>query len=309
MKRLRKEFEFDYGHSPSGSLKLFRDAKAFSAALLIANRLQQEGLRFRALSADDIAAREPALVPIGHELVGGIHYPDDESGDAWRFCIGMTQIANDRGVKFVFGGNVTSIHVNSHAVRSIQVGDQSLSAAEFVVAAAAYSAPLLRSVGIELPTQPAKGYSVTFHSFEPDRVPTAALVDDAMHSAIVALDGKVRVAGTAEFSGFDLTMDPARVRSLVRVATQILPRAGLNAHDAQGWCGLRSMAPDGVPIIGMTSLPNLWISCGHGHLGWTTAAASARLLADLITKFDPEIDPAPYAFSGFRADASSLAGR
>src|SRR5690606_2513042 len=109
------------------------------------------------------------------------------------------------------------------------------------------------------------------------------------------MQGAIRVAGTAEFAGFDVTLRRARIDNLLRLLHAMLPDADLDLASARPWCGLRPMSADGVPIIGSTPVENLWVSTGHGPLGWTQAAGSAQLLADVMTGCMPAMNPAPYS--------------
>jgi len=113
----------------------------------------------------------------------------------------------------------------------------------------------------------------------------------------------LRVAGTAEFAGYDLALRPELVANLLTLLRRVLPRARLDPAAAKPWCGLRPMSADGVPIIGPTPLANLFVNTGHGHLGWTMAAGSGKLLADLLSSVRPALDPAPYAMARFTASA------
>jgi D-amino-acid dehydrogenase len=148
--------------------------------------------------------------------------------------------------------------------------------------------------------RPAKGYSVTFDAPIGTSVLKVPIVDDDMHAALVSLGNCIRVTGTAEFAGFDLTLRPERVRNVASLAQRILPRAGLDLTTARPWCGLRPMSADGVPIIGRTPIENLWVSTGHGPLGWTMAAGSGQILSELMSGDAPSLDPAPYALTRFR---------
>jgi D-amino-acid dehydrogenase len=116
---------------------------------------------------------------------------------------------------------------------------------------------------------------------------------------VVPVGEALRVAGTAEFAGFDLSLRTERIRSLTNLVQKILPRAGLDPVTARPWCGLRPMSADGVPVIGHTPFDNLWVNSGHGHLGWTMAAGSGQLLAELLSKETPSLDPKPYSPARF----------
>jgi D-amino-acid dehydrogenase len=168
-----------------------------------------------------------------------------------------------------------------------------------VIAGGSYSTMLLEPLGIQLPVRPAKGYSVTFELPSSEQSLRIPVVDDVLHAVVVPLEGAIRVAGTAEFAAYDLTLRRQRIENLLKLLGQILPQSRFDPAAATPWCGLRPMSVDGVPIIGPTALPNLFLNTGHGHLGWTMAAGSGRLLADMITGQAPAIDSAPYSFARF----------
>jgi D-amino-acid dehydrogenase len=148
--------------------------------------------------------------------------------------------------------------------------------------------------------RPAKGYSISFEGLRRPPALRIPVVDDDLHAVVVPLEGTIRVAGTAEFAGFDLTLPEVRIRNLVNLVQQVLPEERLDPAKAKPWCGLRPMSADGVPIIGPTPLSNLHVNTGHGHLGWTMAAGSGELLASLMSGETPAIDAAPYTLQRFR---------
>jgi D-amino-acid dehydrogenase len=309
---IREETHLEYDASARGTLKLFRDDQALNHAWSAAEQLlRPEGLRFRRLSREETIALEPALEPVAAQLVGAIHYIIDETGDAYRFCVALTEHARKIGVEFCFDTSIARL-VKSQDGKRVRISGParkgsspaaegaSLEADFYIVACGSYSARLLSQVGIHLPVRPAKGYSVTFPAAPGANTLRIPIVDDDMHAALVPVGNAIRVAGTAEFAGFDLTLRPERVRNVASLAQKILPRAALDPATARAWCGLRPMSADGVPIIGKTPLENLWVSTGHGHLGWTLAAGSGRLLSELISGRVPSLDPAPYALTRFQ---------
>lgn len=297
LQSLRRETGIEYGATVRGSLKLFRNGQLLQQALRGADELLAEGLTLRCVSREETVALEPALAPIGHELAGAIHYATDETGDAHRFCDALAERARQRGVNFSFDTSVSRFELRSGRIAAVQTDRGRVVAEQYVVAAGSYSTPLLRALGIELPVRPAKGYSVTFDGSR--SALSIPIVDDDMHAAVVPVGNATRVAGTAEFAGFDLTLRPERVRNLTNLAQKILPRAGLDPATARPWCGLRPMSSDGVPIIGPTAIANLWLNTGHGPLGWTMAAGSGELLAELLSAETPALDPQPFSPARF----------
>jgi len=301
MQMIREQSGIEYGRASSGSLRIFRDHIALNHASKAADRLVAQALSFQRLSSAETVELEPALLPIANQLTGAIHYANDEIGDAHQFCLALADRCEAQGVVFRFRSEVTSVESVSGQVTAVAIQGERFCADQYVVAAGSFSTPLLHGAGIYLPVQPAKGYSVTFdhHPGRPSlRIP---VVDDHLHAVIVPLNGSIRVAGTAEFAGYDRTPNAARTRNLLGLLQQVLPQGKFEPADAKPWSGLRAMSADGVPIIGRTRIPNLFVNTGHGHLGWTMAAGSGRLLADLMSGSPPSIDPSPFALSRFVA--------
>lgn len=302
MQSLRQRTRVEYGRTARGSLAIFRDQAALERACAAAGRLSSGGLIFRRLSTAKTVELEPALGPIAGRLSGAIHYESDEVGDAHQFCVALAEHARQEGVEFSFRTEVTSLEMRSGRVTGVMSDRKRFIADQYIVAAGSYSTPLLRHAGVQLPVQPAKGYSVTFDGAY-DRVSLGRpIIDHHLHAVIVPFEGgALRAAGTAEFAGYDRTLHPARIRNLLALMRELLPQTQWDSATAKAWCGLRPSSPDGVAIIGPTPVSNLWVNCGHGHLGWTFAAASGQLLTHLMSGDSPAIDPAPYAFTRFTA--------
>jgi D-amino-acid dehydrogenase len=298
MQRLRRETQIDYGRAARGSIGVFRDSAAWDHAWREAEQLRPDGLIARRLSVTELIALEPALKPIASHLSGAIKYESDEVGDAHQFCVALAAHAREQGVDFRFGTEVRSLEMSAGKVAAVVARDERFVADRYVVAAGSYSTLLLRQAGVRLPIQPAKGYSITFANANARVGLQRPIIDHHLHAVIVPFeDGSLRVAGTAEFAGYDRTLNDARVRNLIGLMQDLLPQAQWDAGAAAPWCGLRPSSPDGVAIIGPTPIANLWINSGQGHLGWTLAAGSAQLFTDLLSADPPAIDPKPYALA------------
>jgi len=294
LNRVVAETGIEFGHEKRGTLKFFREREALEHSDAWAKELEREGLEYRRLTARETVELEPALAPIEGKLAGAIYYPRDETGDAYKFTVGISQRAAASGVVFRYGARVTGIEKRPDGSAQVRIDGGPVDADVILVAAGSYSTPLLERVGIALPVRPVKGYSLSFAA-NPGPTPLrVAVLDDSLHAVVVPLEGGIRVAGTAEFTGYDLSPNEARIANLKRLLAQVLPEAGIDPASGQPWCGLRPMASNGVPIIGRSPIANLWIATGHGHLGWTMAAGTGEMVADLISGAAPAVDPAPY---------------
>lgn len=284
MQRLRAETGIEYTQSARGTMKLFRDTPAFERGIHANALLAECGVRFEALDLAAATRIEPALAEVAGNVAGVIYYPDDESGDAQRFCEAMAELARQCGVEFRFGETIEALVQRGARITAARTMTGDVAGDVFVLAAGSYTPLLLRSVGIALQVRPVKGYSITIAPGRWPIQPQIPVVDAGLHVGVVPLGRELRVAGMAEFAGYDCTLRASRVRALTRLLTALYPALGahVGAGNLRPWTGLRPVSADGVPFIGATSISNLLVNSGHGHLGWTLAAGSAKALANHI---------------------------
>ena len=214
--------------------------------------------------------------------------PGDETGDCRIFTEKLAALAS-AAVNFQFGVSVESLIADGGRVTGVRTQDGLWLADAVVVAAGSYSPLLVNPLGIRLPVFPVKGYSLTMRLVDADAAPVSTVMDETYKIAITRLGERVRVGGTAEISGFDLSLPRSRRAPLEHSVTDLFPDAG-NVENATFWCGLRPMTPDGPPIVGASRIPGLFVNTGHGTLGWTMACGSGRVLADILSGKEPEID-------------------
>lgn len=300
MSELRKLEPLEYRASTRGTLKLYRDPSSFAKGLQKIRALPQELVEARPLNAAGVVGLEPALAPIGDRIAGGLHFPRDESGDARIFTEQMCAAAVRRGAHLLLGASVIGLERRNGRVRGVRTRTDTIAADAVVVTAGVEAVRLLRGTVPRLPIAPVKGYSLTCTPVDAAahiELPQLPIVDDALHAAVTPLGPSIRIAGTAEFSGHDTRAAPARLENLRQLLRAILPgqSGALLAGEVEPWAGLRPMCADGVPCIGAVEPDGLYVNAGHGHLGWTMADGSARLLADLIEGREPEIDPSDYS--------------
>jgi D-amino-acid dehydrogenase len=292
---LRRETGIEYDHLARGILHFYTDEQEYESAAVEAERARRAGAECEPKSAQACIAIEPALRHAADQILGGVYFPADESGDACQFTQALARHAEAAaGVKFLFGRSIKRLDAAGGRVRELVLADAGgrddrIAADAYVVALGAYSPLLLRPIGVSVPVYPLKGYSITVPLEAGDEAPTVSLTDDTHKLVFTRLGDRLRVAGTAEMDGYNTDLNEVRCQAIVQRAFELFPGAG-HPERAEFWTGLRPATPSNVPCIGRTRYPNLFLDTGHGTLGWTLACGSARALADIVSGRDPEPD-------------------
>lgn len=304
LKALRQYTGIQYDQITKGILHIYRTPSEFEEGRLTAAQLSDLGLPQDILTPEECAKLEPALAHAAkNDLSGGLMSPDDESGDAHRFSQEVEKLAVARGVKFRFGVAIEKLETSGRRISRVITNTEDFEADAVVMALGSYSPHLTAPIGVRLPIYPAKGYSISVELEEPDEAPTVSITDETKFMVFSRLGNTMRVAGTAELAGWNMSMNSVRVDMLKQNAQSLFPKAASYA-DLNPWCGLRPSTPDSVPILGQTIYENFFLNTGHGMLGWTMACGSAKVIADLISGRPPEIDLAGLTLERFeRAEA------
>ncbi len=278
---LRNTIGIQYEGRQQGTLQLFRTQQQLDAVAHDIAVLKEAGMDYQLLGRDELASVEPGLASRQRKLVGGLRLPGDETGDCHIFTTRLTEQAKRLGVEFHYGVNVQQLHIGAGRVSGVQCDNRLIDADAYVVALGSYSSPFLRRIE-PLPVYPMKGYSITVPIADESRAPVSTLLDETYKTAITRFDNRIRVGGMAEIAGFDLSLNPARQKTLEMVLDDLFP--GARAHgEVAFWTGLRPKTPDSTPIVGGTRYDNLFLNTGHGTLGWTMACGSGQLLADIVS--------------------------
>ncbi len=283
-----------YQRLERGIAHYYSDQASFDSAAQAAALMGKYGVDRKVISREALLKIEPSLKSFAHKIVGGTFTASDESGDAMVFTQALAERCLDRGVEFLYNHAIESIQLNREGqpIVKVQGQNQPYTADHVVVACGSYSAPLLRSVGVDLPIYPGKGYSATFDILKPQDAPMVSTIDDAKKIAITRLGTQIRVAGTIEVGGYDLTLDSplarARCHMLSKRVEEVWPGMCDTRTEEEGgnpcyWAGLRPATPTNIPFIGQTKVKGLWVNAGHGTLGWTHGAGSGKALAELIS--------------------------
>lgn len=284
---LRAETGIEYDHRSQGTLQLFRQQYQLDAIGKDVEVLRQDGVPFEVLDPEGCINVEPALARVREKFVGGLRLPNDETGDCFKFTNELAKITEGLGVKYRFGIDIKSLLMSGGKVSGVETSEGIISSDRYIVALGSYTPALVKSLGLNAPIFPVKGYSLTAPIIDETRAPVSTVMDETYKIAITRLGDRIRVGGMAEVSGFTSDLPAARRATLDLSVSDLFPGGDLKA--ATFWSGLRPMTPDSTPIIGATRYDNVFLNAGHGTLGWTMACGSGKLLADLISGNPPDI--------------------
>lgn len=287
LRELRKDTGINYENRAKGTLQLFRKEAQMEAVQRDISVLEECGVSYELLNGNELGRVEPALANAQDKLVGGLHLPNDETGDCYLFTNALAQIAKELGVNFQFNQNVEKLIVEGDEIKGVQVNGKVLTADRYVLAFGSYSRDFLKPLDLQLPVYPVKGYSLTIPIVDPAFAPQSTVLDETYKIAITRFDQRIRVGGMAELSGFNLGLNEDRRATLQMVTQDLFP--GGDMAQASFWTGLRPMTPDSTPIIGATRFKNLFLNTGHGTLGWTMACGSGKLISDIVLNHKTEI--------------------
>jgi D-amino-acid dehydrogenase len=295
----------EYNRLEKGIAHFYVDQKSFDAAAGAAALMAKYGVKRRVVSREELLKIEPAFQLYADRIVGGTFTPSDESGDAREFTQQLAQRCAERGVQFLWNHDVLSLNQTANTLDTVSVQDRAsgkvsaMTSDQFVLCMGSYTAPLLRTVGVNLPIYPGKGYSATFKILKPELAPQVSFIDDSVKCAMSRLGDSLRIAGTIEVGGYDTGLDSslsrARCHMLARRVEEVFPgvcdtRLETEGGNPQFWTGLRPATPTNIPYIGKSKVSKLWVNAGHGTLGWTHGAGSGKAVAELISGDKPEMN-------------------
>ena len=299
LRELRTQTGLHYDERMQGTLQLFRTQQQLDASAADIAVLQRTGVGFELLDRAGCIRHEPALARVQQKFLGGLLLPGDETGDCFKFTQNLAAIAVHRGVQFRHGTTIKKLQAEGGQLTGVVTDAGVLKADAYLLALGSHSPKLLKPVGIDIPVYPVKGYSITVPITDAAGAPESTVMDETHKVAVTRLGDRIRVGGTAELAGYDLRLHDARRRTLEHVVTDLFPNGG-DVSRAEFWCGLRPMTPDGTPVLGATPLRRLYLATGHGTLGWTMAAGTGRVMADLISGRSPDIDMSGLTLERYR---------
>lgn len=291
LQQLRRDTGIEYEHLEKGILQIHTDARAFESIDARMRLLLSHGLALSVRTPSEVMAIEPALRDATIQMVGATYAADDETGDAYLFTHRLAELAAREGVNFGYNVEIERLLTQGDAVSGVAVRvagrKEILTADSFLVSMGSYSPFLLSPAGISVPVYPVKGYSITAPITGP--APNVCITDESGKVGMTRLGDRLRMAGTAEVSGYDTSINEARCTAIADRVRKFLPNSA-DFGNVQKWAGLRPATPSNVPVIGRTRYSNLYLNTGHGTLGWTLACGSGAAIADLISGRPTEVE-------------------
>lgn len=294
IERFVREEAIDCDFDARGELQVFRTQREFDAACTELDLLRAHGVPVEIRDGARVERDEPALKP---GVAGGLFWPSDAHIRPDRYVAALAQRAQAAGAILREGEPVTGIERAGERAVAVRTAQGRTAAKAIVLAGGAWSPLIGRALGLRLPIQPGKGYSITFD--RPARVPQCPLVLAEPRVCVTTWASGFRLGSTMEFAGYDGTHNRVRLDALVRGATDFLHEP-VGPTRVEEWWGWRPMTPDDLPIVGAsTRVPGLWFATGHGMLGMSMSNATAELLAAQLCGHDTRLDPAPYSPARF----------
>jgi D-amino-acid dehydrogenase len=280
----------EYHAIHKGALYLHRDPAELEAGIKKMALLAEHGQKQEILDASGLARLEPAFEPVKDRIAGAIRDLGDSSGDSRVFVEELARVSRAKhGVTIKLGTRVLALRAERERLDGVVTNQGVLSADNYVLALGVGAPIVARTAGVRLPIYPAKGYSSTFPLKAGGLAPTISGVDEQWLVGWSRLGDRLRLTSTAEFTGYDWGWTGRDFNNILRLARDLFPDAADYDRGEYRAC-LRPMTPDGPPILGLGRHRNLFFNCGHGHMGWTMACGTARIVTDLMTGRMPDID-------------------
>jgi D-amino-acid dehydrogenase len=293
LERMAADEGIDFDREHRGILHFYENKADFEAADKVSALLAKGGVERRAVTPSEMIAIEPALKGTYY---GGFYTPADFTGDIHKFTNGLAKACERLGVEMRFATEVLSVDAGANAVTIVSrsteptldgsVHEEEVhSFGKVVVCGGVTSRDLAKSLGDRVNVYPVKGYSITVslpEKADQQAAPWVSLLDDKAKIVTSRLGKtRLRVAGTAEFNGYNKDISAARIAPLIAWCRAHFP--GMSTRQSVPWAGLRPMMPNMLPRVARGRNPRVLYNTGHGHLGWTLSAATADAVGALAT--------------------------
>lgn len=288
--------ETDFGYRSSGLLMAHTTEKGRKKDLDEAERAREAGLEVSVLDRGEVEELAPHAP---RSVGGGVYYHQDALLEPSRLIDALEQSLEQQGAVVQRGIAVTGFERENGSIRSLRTEEGAIEAQDIVLAAGAWSAPLGDKLGLNVPIEPAKGYSVTFEV--PTGRPEVPFILTEEKVSVTPMGDQVRFAGTLELAGFDSSVDTYRIKPILEVAAEYVPHVDPERPSTvDPWVGFRPCTPDGLPVVGRVSkYDNVLLATGHCMLGVSLAPVTGQLVSEIIEGETTEVDPASLRLARF----------
>lgn len=277
----------DFGFATKGLLMLCKTEHTLEEEAKAAEFAHQLGMPAEVLGPKETAARDPN---VRMDVAGSVYFPKDCHLIPAQFMSALKKQLDSLGVEFAWQQQVTGWRTGEQRIQAARTGQREWTADEFVLCGGSWSPGLVRELGLRLPMQPGKGYSLTLPN--PRQLPSICAICTEARLAVTPMGAKLRFGGTMEMSGLNEEINPARIRGIIKAVPKYYP--DFRPEDFEGvqpWRGLRPCSPDGLPYVGRTRrYQNLCIATGHAMMGLSLGPITGRLLAEILSGEKPSID-------------------
>ncbi|HYE30683.1 MAG TPA: FAD-dependent oxidoreductase [Methylomirabilota bacterium] len=270
-----------------GLLMLCKNAHTLEEEAAMAGKARELGVPADVL---DSAAAAKLDLGIKMDIAGAVHFPKDCHLTPGKFMASLQALCAKSGVRFVHSAEVTSIERSGDRINAIKSNQGEFDADEFLLAGGSWSAELAKSVGLKIPMQAGKGYSLTLEK-PPEKPAICAILTEA-RVAVTPMGSKLRIGGTMEIAGLNEDVNPVRVQGIIKSVPRYYPNFR-DEHFAgvKPWRGLRPCSPDGLPYVGRTRrFNNLTIATGHAMMGLSLGPVTGKLVSETLSGGKPSID-------------------
>jgi D-amino-acid dehydrogenase len=277
----------DFSLVKRGCLLLCKTQRTLDHEAAFAAQANQLGVPAEVLDAKQTAEHDPC---VRMDVAGSIYFPKDCHLTPARFMARLKQQLDKLGVGFQWNTETTGFAWDKQRLTSVQTSTRKIEADEFVLAAGSWSPRLMRTLGLKLPMQAGKGYSLTLT--KPRQLPRLSSILTEARVAVTPMDDSLRFGGTMEISGFTQEINPARVRGIIKSVRKYLPAFTPEDFAAvKPWCGLRPCSPDGLPYVGRTQrFGNLTVATGHAMMGLSLGPITGKIVGEIISSEKPSFD-------------------
>lgn len=276
----QKQGHFDFGWHERGLMMLYQTpsmAHEEAEGAAIANK---SGIEAHVLDIKEVQNLEPHTKI---NALGGVFYTGDAHLSPYWLIEGLKKYLSTEGVKFLYNHEVLDFKIKNQKIESLITQHNAYNFDEIIIASGAWSGVLSEKLGISLPLQGGKGYSMMFEGLG-DKVNIPAIMLEARATA-TPMGNTLRCAGTMEIAGIDLSVNMNRVKGIVQGVNSFYPELPINIPQKEAiWSGLRPCSPDGLPYIGrIPSFKNVVIATGHGMMGLSLGPATGKLVSEIIS--------------------------